>query len=253
MPRTSCALSLIAALLASCASTARTTDDRTGTNPAVLRSTIDWSHRVTRLRDDGTAFAWTPAYQHAYAGNTQRVGLSVPVAAQEAGGVGEVGLGDLAARWEWLAHDEDEQATVVSVDMAFDTATERSLGTGRTLFAPALSQVFQLSDTRLLAFSYEQRFSVDSGPEDSLNRGTLRPRFVASNEGFSRWWLIEPSVTVDFQEDLDSWAALAVERGWVLGEVRGAGFSAFVRPEVGVGGHREYDWAMLVGLRVVGL
>lgn len=251
-------LPLLPLVLAACASSwapVPESPDRTGTNPLVLATTAELAQRYVSFGDGDDGVELLPAYQHALAEGRMRLGLLAPVRAVEVDGQGAAGLGDLALRYEWLAdRDDDAGGVVLRTDIGFDTASEDLLGASRTIIAPALTSVHALSEASLLAFTYAQRFTVDgTSGDDAVNRGELAARYVRTSGEFARWWLVEPGLVVDFEDEAETWGSLGVERGWLLGDVRGGGLGAFVRPELGVGGRREQDWSLLLGLRLVGL
>ncbi len=238
----------------SVAPSASATQDRTGTNPTLLLSTAELANRYSSQGDDSVALELVPSYQHSFADGSMRIGLAAPVRAVEREGEGEVGLGDVALRYEWLAHLDEDRGVVFFTDVSFDTASEAALGEGRTLIGPALTSAHFLSETSLLAFTYQQLFGADGDTGgEQVNRALLDARYVRTDESLRRWWLVEPSLVVDFEAEAETWGALAFERGWTIGEAEGGGLGAYLRPELGLGGRRELDWSLLLGVRLVGL
>lgn len=226
--------------------------DRTGTNPTILLDTVQLTNGVAARDDDRTLDIVTSG---TYTMDERRMALTftAPVRAVEFGGETEIGLGDVSLAYAWLADLDEDQGVVFGTRLTFDTASESVLGDGQLLVAPSVTWTNFLTDRSLVAARFEQEYGDGRGDEDTRNRSHLGVRYVRAAEGHTAWWAVDPNLVVDFEDEAATWGELAVERGWLLGDVRGGAFSAFLRPTLGLGGRRELDWGLLLGLRLAGL
>ncbi|MEZ6017670.1 MAG: hypothetical protein R3F49_21355 [Planctomycetota bacterium] len=242
-------------LTASCAAPAlpaRVSADRSGTNPTLLRDTLEVTAGYASFGGGDGALTLTPTYTRAFRESTLAARIAQPLGSVDLGRDGETGLGDLRLGFDWLAQLDQDQGVVFRADVTFDTASNDALGAGRATLTPALVWTGFLSEQSLLAFTWQQRFSVDGAARrDALNQTTLDLRYLRTAADQRRWWSIDPAVVIDLEAEADTWGALVLERGWVLGDLQGGALGAFVRPSVGFGGHRENDWTLLGGLRFV--
>jgi hypothetical protein len=67
------------------------------------------------------------------------------------------------------------------------------------------------------------------------------------------WLIVDPTLTIDYENSDNIAGQLEVERGFIIGP-RGKGLASwYLRPGVGIGHYRAYDWNTEVGYKIIGL
>jgi hypothetical protein len=67
------------------------------------------------------------------------------------------------------------------------------------------------------------------------------------------WLIVNPALVIDWETEQNTPFALEVEYGRNIGTLFGGALNACIRPGIGLGQDRPYDWSIEVGFTVVGL
>lgn len=226
--------------------------DTSGTNPAVITTTLSLSNEYRFLPGgdyyDQMLFRFTQPFADGKAG----VRLTLPLDATNAAGNGEFGIGDISAKVSWIPYVSRQQAFVLSGEIYAPTASQDVLGTGKWVAAPGITWAWFASREIIIAPAYIQNFSfAGDGDRANVNRGDFDLYAVYRPQG-KRWWLTSDlTVSHDFEADATpmTWE---IQLGWNVAQLNnGAAVNAYVRPGVGIGRDRPYDANIEAGISLV--
>jgi hypothetical protein len=220
--------------------------DRTGTNPADFRDTLDlWND--FRSVGDGLFFdEVTWQYGKAFAGNRMRVRAQLPLQLANITGRTEAGFGDVVAGWESLPVVRGRVAWLAGIDMGFDTATNLALTTSHTVLAPSTRLAFALRRNTVLSVGYTHLVSLNSVEDVSdINEGAFETSIV-HRFGDGTWIRAVPAIVLD-HERRETWGRLDGEWGRILS----GGASTWVRAGGVFGAPAPYKWSVAIGFRFV--
>lgn len=228
--------------------------DLTGTNPTLFLRTVGASTEVRRLADGDYGQFSVPSFIQPFADGRARVSVDLPVSSVDSGVRGETGLGDASARVDWLASLTDKAGIVLGAELVADTASDRVLGRGVTTLAPSITYSMFLSEHDIFAPSYSHEVSIDErARSQDVEMGVIGLYYVHTSQDFGTWLKVDPEILIDYEDDSEISASLAVEHGWRIGTAWDGGLNLFVRPAIGFGDGRTSDWSFLMGVSVVNL
>jgi hypothetical protein len=226
--------------------------DKTGTNPTVLSRTFNVLNEYLSRPAGSYLNTTTVRYTEPFADGRMSLRLSVPFAAMHVGGVTDSGLGDIAAKWTWVAHLDRREGYVVSAELFAPTAGQRSLGTGKWVFAPGLTYVYFASKEIIIApaLVHNVSFAGDGGRQNV--NSTNFDLYTLYKPVGQNWWLTS-DLTIGH-----NWIANTNPTSWKLalgttiGKLGDGVVNLTVKPGVGIGADRPFNWSLEVGLAVVG-
>jgi hypothetical protein len=161
------------------------------------------------------------------------------------------GIGDLDARLLYLPYVGNKSILAVGLEGFFDTATNSALGSGKTSLGPTVIGVFPglVGRGSLFAPAYQYVFDV-AGSDDraDISRSQLDIYFVWALAGGKNWLIVDPQVIFDHEKDTTP--ALA-ELEWGFMVAPEVGLSGWLRPGIGIGADRLYDWNLEAGIKFV--
>lgn len=227
--------------------------DASGTNPAVLTRTLQISNEYRFLPDDNYFNQTLIRYTEPFFDGKASMRLTLPLDATNLIGEDEFGVGDIAAKFSWIPYVSRQQAFILSTEIYAPTASEDVLGTGKWVAAPGLTWAYFASPEIIIAPAYIQNLSF-AGEDDrpDVNRGDFDLYFVYRPHG-KRWWITsDTTVSHDFETDATpvSWE---LNFGRNLGKLdSGGAVNGYIRPGVGIGSDRPYDFNIEVGISLVG-
>ncbi len=160
------------------------------------------------------------------------------------------GIGDIDARILWMAYGSKNLIIVPGLEATFNTSSNDALGFGSNVLAPTLFFVFPglLGKGSLFAPGYQYLFDVDGGENNEISRSQIDLYFVWLLGKGSNWLIVDPQVVIDHKGDAYP-TLIELEWGYMIKPLPGA--SVYVRPGVGIGGDRPYDWNFEGGLKFV--
>lgn len=226
--------------------------DTSGTNPAVLTRTLSFSNEYRFLPGDEYYDITNVRYTEPFFDGKASSRLTLPLDATNLTGDDEFGLGDIAAKFSWIPYLSRRQAFILSTEIYAPTASEDVLGTGKWVAAPGLTWAYFASPEVIIAPAYIQNFSfAGDGDRANVNRGDF-DLYVVYKPHAKRWWLTSDlTASYDFEAETApmSWE---VALGFNLGKLaNGGAINGYIRPGIGIGNDRPYDYNMEVGVSLV--
>ncbi len=205
-----------------------------GVNPADNLTKFELLPKLTVLDDAGgvSTSTFTLKFDRAIHG---RYGINVelPLARFEGFGTGRNGIGDLNVRaraqartgsWVWIG----------GFETVWPVASDDVLGTGKVQVNPTAVGVYAFSKSVFAAGVAKQYISV-AGDEDraDISQGQYR-MLAAYSTSKGAWFLLDPQLWVDYENDRRSEFAIEVESGKMLSGTVGAWLRG--------GGHVSGSW-----------
>jgi hypothetical protein len=262
-------------ILAALPAVAPAQEDNTGTNPASFTYDARLYFELAELDDPGGSlntgtyeFRWplgrdmanvTGAEEGLYSKLGQQFGmrirtrfqsLSVETPGEGLFGTSEVsGIGDIDARVLYMAYASKRVIIVPGLEAFFDTASTPALGNGANVLAPVVFGVFPgiLGGTSLFAPGYQYLFDI-SGDDTTISRSQIDLYFVWLLGGGKNWLIVDPQIVLDHENSKEP-ALVEVEWGYMIAPSVGA--STYIRPGVGIGSDKPYEWNVEFGFKYV--
>jgi hypothetical protein len=228
--------------------------DKSGTNPANLRRTFLLTNEYTNSPGKGYVNIINFKYTQPFKGRFL-YSVKIPIVSSDSGEDTTSGLGDIDMNFGWRAYMTRGKGPLLKAfvlmvgnEFTFDTATDRSLGSGKYLLAPNLTSVFIFPKGVIFAPSFKHSFSF-AGQDDreDINRSALDLYFVLRNIAKKYWVLLDPAIIVDHEHDTRVSMTTKITYGRMLSE----NLSCFVRPGLPIGGNKTMDWGIDAGLKYI--
>lgn len=222
--------------------------DRTGTNPASVRDTLEVSNAFRSLGDGLFVDDAKWHYAHAFAQHRLRARVDLPLSFANVTGRTEAGLGDLGVGLEWIAVVGARTAWIAGADATVDTSTNDALTIGHNTVAPSVAVVLALQRHTLASLSYRHHVSLGSADDrPDIAEGTLEAALVRRFAD-DTWLRALPTAVFDVEGDTTH---LRLDAEW--GRVLAAGASTWVRAgrAFGASDERPFDWSLVIGFRFV--
>lgn len=249
------------------------TQDKSGTNPLVLRYTVQVFDEYYNLPGEGlynniTKFRFIVPFAKNRASIKADVplnatntsigflsgGIDGPIAHPPAGvvpGDTKFGFGDLNLKLTYVPYFNRKLklGLVAAVELNFDTASKPVLGSGKNTVAPSLVIVtFPLKNT-IFAPTYKQTNSYSGqAHRGNINQGAFDFYFVRMFAKGRRFINLDPQVILNYETGE---AAVAVETtfGFVVSHERGITY--YATPGFPIGGNRPYDFTFKTGVKKI--
>jgi hypothetical protein len=157
------------------------------------------------------------------------------------------GIGDFDARFLALAYSSKRFVLAPGLEAFFNTASNDALGSGGNTLAPVVFGVFlgYLGKGSLFAPGYQYVFDV-SGP--TVSRSQIDLYFVWVLAQGKNWLTVNPQIILDHQNDAEF---MTVDAEWGFMIAPKSGISGYVRPGVGVGTYRPFDYNLEFALKFI--
>jgi hypothetical protein len=232
---------------------AEETKDSSGTNPAVLNRSVSLTSELRFLANDFYYDVSTIRYTEPLGDGSQSIRFSAPLVANDVSGDDDAGLGDLSLKFTSVAYVDRAKGLILSGEITAPTASENYFGSGKWTFSPGVVAAFFVSPEVIIAPAYIHTFSFAGGNDRAgINRGDFDLYTVYKPTG-EKWWLTsDMAVSYDFKSDKTpvSWK---VAYGRYLGKLAGGGaINGSIKPGIGLGSDRSFDYSIELGLSVVG-
>lgn len=231
--------------------------DNTGTNPINFTNDLRIYHNYSELNTlgDGKTNTTTMEFHTPFANGKWQFRIRVPYVYKEAdttnNGVDNIndnGLGNVNIRFINASYFNKEEtfAIATGLEVFFDTANDPAIAGNSTSLGPQIFAVFfkPPGGGALVAPAYQHVFSVDGV---DVNRSQYDIFYLWTfPKSFLNWVLVNPQGIVDYENNDDSWN-IDLEAGKMLTKHQ----SVYLRPGVGIGSDRAFDWDMEVGWKMV--
>lgn len=227
--------------------------DKSGTDPTKFLRTLSVRNEYQRLTNDTSFNITSLTYIEPFAGGRANVRVKAPVVYTDATGDDEFGFGDLSVRANWLPIVDAERGILFGAEVIGDTASEDVLGRGKWILGPSVTYAMFVSPRMIFAPAYQHNVSF-AGDNDrgDVNESVIDLYMVFTAADKRSWFIVDPTLVVDWENDENTPVTLEVEYGRNVGALWGGALNAYVRPGVGIGQDRPYDWNVEVGFTVVG-
>jgi hypothetical protein len=161
------------------------------------------------------------------------------------------GIADFDARILGIAYASKSVIIAPGLEAFFDTASNENLGSGKTSLAPVVFAVFPgiLGGRSIFAPGYQYVFDV--GGDDcraDISRSQIDLYFVWILAGGKNWLLLDPQIIIDHENEIE-FATADAEWGFMIAPKQG--ISGYVRPGIGIGTDRPWDWNFEFALKYV--
>ena len=157
------------------------------------------------------------------------------------------GIGDMDARLLWLAHATGKWGFAPGLEVFFDTSSPEILGSGSTILAPvAFLGLFNIMGPRsIFAPGYQYQFDVSG---DKVSRSIIDLYFVWILAGGKNWLIVNPQPIFDHENNTEFMQA-DLEWGFMIAPKSGIG--GYIRPGIGVGEDRPFDYNLEFAIKFV--
>lgn len=225
--------------------------DSSGTNPATMTRQIQVYDEYRFLRGDHYFNIKNFRYTEPF-GDTVSLRMSVPVEGTNVLGDDDWGLGDVSAKLSWVAYLSRSNAFILSGELYAPTASNDLFGTGKWVIAPGVTWANFLSPEIIVAPAYIQSLSfAGDDHRDDVNRGDFDLYVVYKPHGKDWWVTSDTTISQDFEHDTTpiSWE---LNFGKQLFKLQDGGVvNGYIRPGVGIGYDRPYNFNIEVGFTVI--
>jgi hypothetical protein len=226
--------------------------DSSGTNPAVLSRSIGLSND-TKFFTDGSYYN-TSSFKFTQPFNDGKMSLrlNLPVINTDLVGDNDIGFGDVGVKWTWVPHVDKKIGVIVSGEIVAPTASGGLFGSGKWTVAPGLTVAKFFSKEVIIAGAviHTISFAGDDSRTD-INRTDFDLYTVYKPAG-KKWWLTGDLAAGYDYELKKAPASVKVALGFFVTKLQSGGvINGSIRPGVGIGNDRSFDYSLEVGLTLV--
>jgi hypothetical protein len=225
-----------------------------GTDPTKLSTTAQLRFESLDLGDGFTNNTLYLRFtQPLGAAQRSSVELKLPIVSSNILDGSDYGMGDFSLKFTRLASLTPQYGILLTLEAIFDTADAADQGTGSNVLKPGITYARFLPNGAIFAPTLQHGFTVgsaDSGRPD-VNQTVIDFYYVPKLNDPLNYMTIDPALTYDWESEKLS-PTLAVTLGRVIPMGLPGSSSLFVKPSIGFGGDRAYDWGIEVGFKVVG-
>ena len=160
------------------------------------------------------------------------------------------GFGDMDARILWVPKVSQKGALAFGIEATFNTASQPSIGTGKTTLGPQVFfvffQPFGIKGT-LLVPAYQYVFDI-AGDDDraDISRSAIDLFFVWLATDKKHWAIVNPTIIIDHEGEKE-FAIFEAEAGQMMFGPT----SSYIRPGFGIGDDKPYEWNIEFGFKVI--
>lgn len=227
------------------------TKDTSGTNPTVLMAGFTLTNEYAELPNSNYLNSTTLKAIQPFMDGSMNLILEVPFLTTDALG-GESGIGDLALKWNWVASVDREDGWVPSAKLFMPTG-DNFFTSDQWAFAPGITYARFLSPEFILAPAYVHTFSFagdDSRPD--LHAGAFDLYLLWKPKGKDWWLTADLTLGINYKDTDQTPMSFELQCGKQLGKLGPAAVNGFIRPGIGIGDDRLYDWNAEIGVSIIG-
>ena len=157
------------------------------------------------------------------------------------------GIGDFDARILGIAYSSNKFILAPGLEAFFNTASNDALGSGSNTLAPVVFGVFPglVGKGSLFAPGYQYVFDVSG---NDVSRSQIDLYFVWMLAQGKNWFLLDPQIILDHKNSVEF---MTVDAEWGFMIVPKSGISGYVRPGVGFGEYRPFNYNLEFALKFV--
>lgn len=226
-------------------------DDNSGTNPIAFTWDFRFYPEAKSLPGNNSSQTFTfehrvPLGSWQFRTKSSFVSSTVDT---PGGSVTTTGFGDSSVRLLTVPIAGPKFALAGGLEAFLNTASQPNLGEGRTSLGPQVFAVFfgALGQGTLIAPAYQYTFDIAGDDGRAQVSRSLIDVFIVWIAPSKKFWLIaDPQFIFDHENDLN-WAQLEFEAGSMMFGPT----SNYIRPSIGIGDDKAYDWSIEFGFKVI--
>jgi hypothetical protein len=228
------------------------TEDNDGTDPTKPLGSMRIAAEHIDL--DGGVSSQEVAFEYTRpVGTGTTLRARIPFAAVSGAGNGDLGLGDISVKVTKVLTRTPKYGVVVSMDVVAPTASRDELGSGKWVLKPNIVYAMFLKGGHIFAPALVHNISIaGDDTRGDVNRTTLDFYFVPRLENKKLFMTIDPALTYNWESEKES-AALAVTFGYKTGPMLGGRSQLSIKPSVGIGDNRSFNWGFQLGFQLLGI
>ncbi len=221
-----------------------------GTDPTKLRRMVWGYYEHLDLRGGASRDTVKLMYETPISPKTS-LRFAMPFAAFDAPGLDDsLGLGDISLRVTHLLSVTPDHGVVLQGEIFADTAERPELGYGSAAVKATVIYAKFLESGAIFAPALAHTETL-SGGAGKVSETVADFYFVPKLANPANYMTIDPAIVANWEGEA-YYGSLAVTMGRTLGPAMGGAMQAYVKPSIFVGGERPSDWAIEVGVRVLG-
>lgn len=247
------AVSLALALAASLVSHAadETLKDTSGTNPTLLLRSLSLSDEYSTLQTGDYLNNLSLKYTEPFMDGKMSMRLTVPALRTDLG-PGASGLGDMSLKWTWVASVAKRDGWVFNTELYAPTGDDFFTGE-QWVLAPGVTYVRFLSPEFIFAPAYVHSSGFAGNKSaPNVNVGTIDLYLLYRPLGKNWWLTADFTVAYNFESTDVLPMNFELQYGFKIGKWGPAAVNGFLRPGIGIGDDRPYDWNIQAGISIVG-
>lgn len=249
----SCVMMVFALLSLMVQPAAAQDEDNTGTNPVNFTYDFSMITEVNILEGDNsqtkTAFGYSVPLSKTVSAKFRGYKVDLSLGSGSSAST-TTGFGDMDARLLWVPMVSQRGALALGLEATFNTASQPILGSGKTTLGPQAFLVFFNPfgiKGAILAPAYQYIFDVGGDENRShISRSGIDLFFVWRAPNNKRWGAINVTAVRDHEND-EEYGTIRVN----FGQLMVGPISSSIKPGIGIGSDRPYDWNIEFGLKFV--
>ena len=157
------------------------------------------------------------------------------------------GIGDFDVRILAIASASKSFILAPGLEAFFNTASNDALGSGSDTLAPVVFGVFPGLVGKGSLFAPGYQYVFDIGGAD-VSRSQIDLYFVWMLAQGKNWFLLDPQIILDHKNSVEF---MTVDAEWGFMIAPKSGISGYVRPGVGIGAYRPFDYNLEFAIKFV--
>ena len=220
-------------------------EDKTGTDPTHFTKTLVLFNEFRSLGDE--AIYNTSNFRYTQPVGKVKFQITLPLDATDLLGTTEAGFGDAGLKASYLPKLTPKFGLVLFLDTFYPTATKDVLGSGKYIASPGATFAFFFQHGKVIfAPSVQQKFSYAGDSDRQSVNQSLVDFYLVWRPTMNSWITFDPQFVYD-HEDGKFFNQTEIE----IGRLMFGGVSTYLRPGVGIGRDRPFDWNVEFGLKIV--
>jgi hypothetical protein len=227
--------------------------DTSGTDPTLFLPQLRLVNEYVDLRNGRYSDIASLSYVHPFADGRMNVRTKLPFVSSDVGGSSQFNLGDISARYNWLATINQDYGLLLGAELVADSAQEDVLGRGQWSIQPLVTYAMFLGKNAIFAPTYQHNKSfAEQSSRTEINESVVDLYLVFTSTDKERWVTIDPAIVLDWENNQSVPISIETQVGSKIATIHGAALNIYVAPGVGVGSDRPYDYNLEAGFTLIG-
>ncbi len=228
-------------------------DDNTGTNPVNFTYDFSMSMEMNSLEGENsftkTIFTYSVPLNQSISFRYRGYKVDMSFGSGPSASTTS-GFGDMDTRLLWVPKVTQKGALAIGLEATFSTASQPILGSGKTTLGPQAFLVFFNPfgiKGSILAPAYQYTFDIGGDDDRSdISRSGIDVFFVVVAPSKKRWVNINATAVIDHEND-EEYGTIKANYGQLMfGPI-----SSFIKPGIGIGNDRPYEWNIEFGFKFI--